>query len=337
MVLPLIPFIVAAATTVSATVAAKKGYDSYQNMKEAKEIAEATERKYKKAFQDFEQARHTTNEYFRLYGETKLDILNISMKRFVENFKKLKNVHFVDKTVIDHINNVSNIQHFMKEVEKQTIEASQVLASGISAVAGGGLAAMGALGATTTFAAASTGTAIASLSGAAATNATLAFLGGGSLAAGGLGVAGGMAVLGGIALAPALAIGSIIFASSTEKRLEEIKKQRAEINIEVEKLRAATDVLIEIQTYTKKMKKLTEQCRTLLDKYIGKVEEIIVSSGTNYATLRQEEQVVIHTVYKLAVIMKHLLDTPIIADDGGLSPMLNEIIQKTSYQLENIV
>lgn len=46
------------------------------------------------------------------------------------------------------------------------------------------------------FGAASTGTAISSLSGAAATNATLAWLGGGSLAAGGGGMAAGTAVLG---------------------------------------------------------------------------------------------------------------------------------------------
>ena len=42
---------------------------------------------------------------------------------------------------------------------------------------------------------ASTGTAISTLSGAAATKATLAWLGGGTLAAGGLGVAGGAVVL----------------------------------------------------------------------------------------------------------------------------------------------
>ena len=57
-----------------------------------------------------------------------------------------------------------------------------------------------------TFAAASTGTAIATLSGAAATNATLAFFGGGSLAAGGLGMAGGTAVLGGLVAGPALCV-----------------------------------------------------------------------------------------------------------------------------------
>jgi outer membrane murein-binding lipoprotein Lpp len=52
---------------------------------------------------------------------------------------------------------------------------------------------------------ASTGTTIGTLSGAAATNATLAWFGGGALAAGGAGMAGGMLVLGGLACAPAIA------------------------------------------------------------------------------------------------------------------------------------
>ena len=333
MVLPLIPLIVAAATAASATVAAKKGYDSYQNVKEAKEIAEATERKYKRSFHKFEQARQQTNAVFESYGETKLMILNGTMKSFVKNFRKLKNVHFSNKTVIDSIDSVSNVDHFMREVEKQTIHASQIVVSGISALAGGGLAAMGALGATTTFAAASTGTAIASLSGAAATNATLAFLGGGSLAAGGLGIAGGMAVLGGIALAPALAIGSLIFASSTEKKLEEIKKQRSEIEVEIKKLDAARNVLDEIQGYTLKMKQLAQCCDQLFAKYIDKMKKIISSSGSDYMKFRYEEQQVIQRAYQLAVIMKHLLDTPIINEDGAVSPLLKEVMAKTEKHL----
>ena len=72
--------------------------------------------------------------------------------------------------------------------------------------AAGAFAAASTLGGTAVLGTASTGTAIASLSGAAATNATLAFLGGGSLAAGGLGVAGGTMVLGGLVAGPALAV-----------------------------------------------------------------------------------------------------------------------------------
>ena len=58
---------------------------------------------------------------------------------------------------------------------------------------------------------ASTGTAISSLSGVAATNATLAALGGGSLAAGGGGMALGTAVLGGATLGVGLLVGGVIF------------------------------------------------------------------------------------------------------------------------------
>lgn len=79
-------------------------------------------------------------------------------------------------------------------------------------------AAIGAGAATATYltvaglATASTGAAISGLSGAAATSATLAAIGGGSLAAGGLGIAGGTAVLTGIVALPVLvaAAGAIL-------------------------------------------------------------------------------------------------------------------------------
>ena len=66
------------------------------------------------------------------------------------------------------------------------------LAGGVGA---GVLTALGAYGAVQAFGIASTGAAIGGLSGAAANSATLAWFGGGALAAGGLGIAGGTAVL----------------------------------------------------------------------------------------------------------------------------------------------
>lgn len=88
---------------------------------------------------------------------------------------------------------------------------THALAAGAGgAVAGaavGGAAAYGAFVGAVSLGTASTGTAIAGLSGVAATNAALALLGGGTLAAGGAGVAGGMALLAGIVAAPALLLG----------------------------------------------------------------------------------------------------------------------------------
>lgn len=163
------------------------------------------------------------------------------MKDFVNSFKQIKNINFKGETVTDNFVSSKVLDSFVLNIEKQVIQAGQVLTAGVASLAGSRLAAMGAVGATTTFAAASTGTAIPSLSGIAAQNATLAFLGGGSLATGGLGIAGGTMVLGGIAISPALAIGSLIFASTTEKKLEEMYQKKTEVNTEVEKLNAASN------------------------------------------------------------------------------------------------
>lgn len=329
MPLPLIPLIVAGAAAASAAVAGKKGYDSYQNIKETKEVAEKMERNYKRAFNSFEQSREDLNTQFESYGEQKLYILNGSMTRFVNEFKKLKNVEFTNSTSIDSLAKLSNIDHFMLEVEKQTIKAAQIMTSGISAITGGGLAAMGALGAATTFGAASTGTAIASLSGVAATNATLAFLGGGSLAAGGLGIAGGMAVLGGIALAPALALGSFIFAASTEKKLEEMKQKKAEIDVEVTKLQSAKAIMDEINLYTVKVNELAQTLDDLLNKHIDALELIISNRGIDYSTFATNEKELTKHTYELAFILKHLLDTSIIDSEGMRSKALDETIDHT--------
>jgi len=241
MLLPFIPLIVAGAVAASTAVAGKKGYDSFQNMKETKELAENLERKYKTAYKKFEENRDDTNRQFEDYGKLKLEILDTTMKDFVNSFKQIKNINFKGETVIDNFVSSKVLDSFVLNIEKQVIQAGQVLTAGVASLAGSGLAAMGAVGATTTFAAASTGTAIPSLSGIAAQNATLAFLGGGSLATGGLGIAGGTMVLGGIAIAPALAIGSLIFASTTEKKSEEMYQKEAEVNTEVEKLNAASN------------------------------------------------------------------------------------------------
>jgi hypothetical protein len=86
------------------------------------------------------------------------------------------------------------------EFARKDLEAARASAVGAGAgfAAGAAVASMAptaAMWAATTFGVASTGTAISTLSGAAATNAALAWLGGGALAAGGGGTAAGSALL----------------------------------------------------------------------------------------------------------------------------------------------
>ena len=336
MPLPLIPIVVAGATAISAVVASKKGYDSYQNMKETKELAEELEYKYKRAFKKFEKGREETNDTFENYGLLKLKILDGTMKQFVEHFKQIKNVHFKGESVTDRFVSNSEIERFIFNIEKQVMKAGQVMTAGIASLAGGGLAAMGAVGVTTTFAAASTGTAIATLSGIVAQNATLAFLGGGSLATGGLGVAGGTLVLGGIALAPALAIGSLIFASSTEKKLEKMYAKKAEVNTEIQKLTSATIVMAQITKTTNSMQELAQRTNDLFITNIAKMNDVINERGNDFQKYSTEEQVIIHNNYKLAVIMRDILNTTILDEKGQLMPKLQTVITANKQKISAI-
>lgn len=336
MPLPFIPFIVAGAAAASAAIAGKKGYDSYNNMQETKELAQQLESKYKKAYKNFESSRDATNEAFESYGLLKLEILNGSMKGFVDTFSQIKNVSFKGEAVTDNFVSSSDIDQFVLNIEKQVVKAGQVMTAGVASIAGGGLAAMGAVGATTTFAAASTGTAIASLSGIAAQNATLAFLGGGALSAGGLGIAGGTMVLGGIALAPALAIGSLIFASSTEKKLEEMYKKKAEVNSEVEKLRSASNVMAKIKSTTNNMYSLADSTNKLFLNKIDEMKVIIQQKGKDFRNYSTEEQTTIHNNYKLAIIMRDILNTTILDDRGQLMPNLQSVITAEKRKISTI-
>lgn len=336
MPLPLIPFVVAGVAAASAAVAGKKGYDSYQNMQETKELAQSLESKYKKAYKNFEAGRDETNEAFEKYGLLKLDILDGSMKDFLDTFKQIKNVNFKGEAVTDNFVSSSDINEFVINIEKQVLKAGQVLTAGIASLAGGGLAAMGAVGATTTFAAASTGTAIASLSGIAAQNATLAFLGGGTLSAGGLGIAGGTIVLGGIALAPALAIGSLIFASSTEKKLEEMYAKKAEVNAEVEKLNSAANVMAQIKSTTRNMHSLADSTNKLFLENIRKMKVVIQQNGKDFSFYSTEDQTIIHNNYKLAIIMRDILNTTILDGKGNLMPNLQSVITAGNRKISSI-
>jgi len=81
---------------------------------------------------------------------------------------------------------------------------------GLSGVGAGALAGAGITGAVVFFGTTGTGVAISSLSGAALTSSTLAFLGGGSIAAGGFGAAGGAVVLTGGTAIIAISAGIVV-------------------------------------------------------------------------------------------------------------------------------
>jgi hypothetical protein len=124
--------------------------------------------------------------------------------------------------------NILNFSHTLEtldSVEKFNSEYNAAIGIGTGTIAGGSLAVgswalVGALGS------ASTGAAISGLSGVVATNATLAWFGGGALAAGGAGMTGGIAMLGGIVAVPLIALASV----GTHKKAKEFEEEKIKLD-----------------------------------------------------------------------------------------------------------
>ncbi|MBR2571832.1 MAG: hypothetical protein IKE30_06850 [Clostridia bacterium] len=169
-------------------------------------------------------------------------------------------------------------------------------------------------------AAASTGTAIASLSGAAATNATLAFFGGGSLAAGGMGIAGGTAVLGGLVAGPALMVLGFVMDAAARKNLDKALANQAEALRICEELDTASRQCEAIRRRTYMFYNLLARLDARLLPLIYRMEDIIQSEGDDYRQYSAESKKAIASCVSIAVSIKSVLDTPILTDDGLLTP-----------------
>lgn len=127
---------------------------------------------------------------------------------------------------------------------------------------------------------ASTGTSIATLSGAAATNATLAWFGGGALAAGGAGIAGGTLVLGGIALAPVMAIATWRSKAKLREVVAETENVKEHTLRAEADLRAANKHLGVIKT---KAKFILPAAEKLIDTYHSVEEELFPLRYVSFA------------------------------------------------------
>lgn len=126
----------------------------------------------------------------------------------------------------------------------------------------GGFAAAGATtAAVMALGTASTGAAIGSLSGVAATNATLAVLGGGALAAGGGGMALGTTILGATTLGVGLLVGGVIFNVTGSKLSDKADEAYRQMKKAEEKINKACGYLNELASTGKRYIEALEKVR----------------------------------------------------------------------------
>lgn len=219
-----LPLIIAGAA-IGASIGGGIGsmLDAKDTIKNAKERYDLRRNDYSVAERRYKDRRENAEAKFEALERRRLEAL-ATMGRAVDFLKKAK------------IRELDLEQQFeitpqkLAAWEGVSAHAVEVLGGIAKSGAAGVATATGVYGAVGVFGTASTGTAIGTLSGAAAKSATLAWLGGGSLAAGGGGVALGTVVLGGLVAGPALLVAGFFVHSKAEKAKTEVEQQIAEMD-----------------------------------------------------------------------------------------------------------
>lgn len=233
-----LPFIIGAAAAIAGAAGIGSGIHGGIKMKEAKDTMDVAKYIQERAVERYQKKDSKTTKLMDSIGKQELEILN-SFETFSDIIEKIQGRPEFKNLKKD---GVKLLDYDAEELKEVSIGAGMLL-GGIGGTTVGVAGAFAASGATTAaitaLGTASTGTAISSLSGVAATNATLAALGGGSLAAGGGGMVLGSAILGGATLGVGLLVGGIIFnvtGSKLSDQADEAYRQATRTEEEVDRI-----------------------------------------------------------------------------------------------------
>lgn len=233
------------------------------------------------------------------------------------SFDNIRNVPSDKKLEYEELKRVRlNWKQQAEKIEKdyKLAEAKNAGAGAAGAGVGVAVVTMGptvAMGVATTFGVASTGTAISALSGAAATNAALAWLGGGALAAGGGGMAAGEAFLAlagpvGWAIAGFALLTSGIFFWITKNNQSHLESIFTSISNR------------DVRLYDLAIVELNERITRIIDESdkLAMAIETIKTFGNNYKAMTEKQQYELGAYVNLMNSSTQLLVNPIL----GLQP-----------------
>lgn len=328
-----VPIILGGLAVAAAVTGVAKGAKGIMDNNEAKELNELAKAIVEQSEFNLKQAKKHSQASLELLGTAKVTILNMSVKKFLEVFSQIKNVDF------EHDGNLGNLsltEFDVADFRMLRQEVSFIASSGLGVTGGatsGALAAFGAYNGVMALGTASTGTAISTLSGAAATNATLAWLGGGSLAAGGYGIAGGTMVLGAVAAGSAMLIAGWYIGAKASKNLDDAKSNIAQakaFKADVDNTITAVDGITKLAI---QLKDLFHQVRTEAKKTLNDLEQVIAKQGVDYSQYNEYSKLCVMKNVKIMQLIKAMLDIAILDEEGNVL----DDAENNIFQVENII
>lgn len=296
----------------------KKSLDAVRDNKKARATREDAVEVQAQAARRLEGAHRAARKELEQLGRLKLEIWDRHLGRFVHLYEQLRRVELTGASGVEKLDAATFSREELNAIREVSSFAREAASGGAAAVGSGALVGLASYGGATMFATASTGTAIGSLTGVAATNATLAWFGGGSLAAGGMGMAGGAAVLGGIVAAPVLAVGGMVFAAKARQSLAQAKVHHAAARRAAAEMDAASTLVRGIRNAATRTRKLAREMTTRFEATLDLLEAAIEAEGTDYRAMGEQARQRVYVAVQFASCLKTVVEAPLLTRSGAL-------------------
>ncbi len=314
--------------------AAKTGKALYDNKKSSEANATA-QGIAKRAERNLERSRGQCQESLTTLGAKKAETLTDHVASFITTFEKIKNIDFQHSGDLGNLT-VKDFSNVVLGELKQ--EVSFVINSGLGVGGGalaGALTAFGAYNGTMMFATASTGAAISSFGGIAATNATLAWLGGGTLATGGMGMAGGVLALQALTAGPGLLIAGWYMGSKAKTKLNDAHSNIAKANEFAADINKAVALTNGIKAVADKASTIISTLCRYLRLDLNKLEQVIDEQGTDFSQYDDDAKMTVLRNVKIIQVIKAAVDTPILDKEGKLYGNASANLAKLDDSIKN--
>lgn len=302
----------------------KKGVDGVGHLRESSKIRATAAERMEAANAATERQRDITSARLQDLGETKFGLYDTDLRRFVEAFRQIKNADLAE--LADERPDFAGGSLDLREIREIDFGAVDVLKTVTVASGAGAAAGMVAFGAVGSFAAASTGTSIVALNGIAASNATLAWLGGGTLAAGGAGVAGGTMVLCGVVASPLLLVTGFALDAKGSKEVEKARSDAARVTAACSESALLREVMKVVALRAKRLNELLTRLQTMFRPLAGWTQELVEREKDYRAySVSERERLMVATA--TALTLRHILDAPIVTAEGTVDPAAAEAVE----------
>jgi hypothetical protein len=308
----MIPLILGAVALGTAAVGAMKGSEGVGNMNEANEIGKRAQEKHERAVRQLKADWEATNKLAEEYGQLQLNVKKCTIGRFVTLIERIGQRASQSELLFLEGLDISTQQ--IKEYKTTAMEAEDWFKGSVSATVAGAAAgssavtlasSVGTVTVTRFFGLWATEVGISQLGGAAARSATLAWLGGSSMAVGGL-------VLGGITLGPALMVGGFQIAGKGEEALTKVREYEAKVNAEIAKVEAAKDFLRQVKRRIVELSDLVHDLNIRTELGLDELETKAFERSRDAGKFQQ--------VLLLVTALGEIIKTSVLDSEGQLNP-----------------